>query len=112
LIRTLPCLALALALAACGESESEAPEAAAEVTPATAPAPAEGAVDAPGAMDSAAPAPALDDDDLLEAENRASYERRRRSMASYEDCIRQARGLPAETRARIEEACEARREAP
>lgn len=51
-------------------------------------------------------------EDALEEENRREYERRVRSMGSYEDCVRQAASLPPEVRARVVENCGWRRGAP
>lgn len=51
-------------------------------------------------------------EDALEEENRREYERRVRSMGSYEDCVRQAAQLPPEARARVVENCEWRKGAP
>jgi hypothetical protein len=106
-----------LALTACGGergSDEPVPAEGAELgaerqTEPDAPPPAAEAVAPP---DSAAIARALDEDDALEAENRATFRARQRSMASYDECMAAARGLPPEPRARVEAACAARREAP
>lgn len=102
-----------LALAGCGEREdggAGSPPAAVE--PATPSAPESPAADTLVPLDSAALAAEMSADAALEEENRRSYEERLRSMAGYTECMRQARDLPAEVRARIEAACGRLQDAP
>ena len=102
---------IGLALAGCGGG-GEVPGATEDAAPA-ARQPVEHPAEAETEpLDSAAVASALAEDEALDAENRATYEARLRSMAGYAECMAQARGLPPETSARIQAACEGRRESP
>lgn len=101
-----------LALAGCGGDAAEPPPALDAVSPAPAASPPPGALAEPETLDSAAVARAIAEDSALEAENRATYETRLRSMGGYAECMAQTRDLPPETRARVQAACERRRAAP
>lgn len=107
-----------VALAACAAEHGEAEPEGAAASPAVSlagEAPA-GAEPAPGGdAPSLSPAEvdaALAAEDSLDAHNRRTFEARRRSMASHQECMAQARGLPegSPTRARIEQACAPRRD--
>lgn len=100
----------ALALAACGGG-GEAPPHAEETARASPPIEA-GPEPEPEPLGPEAVARAIAADSALEAGNRATYQRRLRSMGGYEECLAEARPLPPATRERIEAACESRREAP
>ena len=113
--RLLTAAVLLLPLLACGR-EGERGVADGAVRAGTeAPPPAEPAAavdEEPPPLDSAAVARALAEDEALEAENRATYEARLRSMGGYAACMAQTRDLPAHVRGSVEAACERRREAP
>lgn len=109
-VRRVGAVLAALALAACegqrGGAETGDDSAAPAASPLAVPPPA---AEAPP-LDSAGLAAAMADEDSLDAYNRRSFEERRRSMGSYEQCLAQGRELPPEMQARIEAACETRRE--
>jgi hypothetical protein len=104
-------LLLVVLAGACADREETRAEVEASVAEHPAGAPAE---DAPLPADPEPPDPGaiaaeiaaeIAADEALEAENRAAYERRVRSMGDYGPCMEQARQLPPEQRARVEEAC-------
>lgn len=102
--RSLAALAV-LVFAGCGEREdggAGSPPAAEPAAPSAAESPA---ADTFVPLDSAALAAEMSADSALVVENRRSYEERLRSMAGYTECMRQARDVPPEVRARIEAAC-------
>jgi hypothetical protein len=101
-------LLLALVAGACQSQGAERPMATID-----------GAVDIEGSAaavsdspDGAAVAAVLEDDEMLDRENAASYRQRRHSMAHYAECLAQADGLPEPASERIVEACGRLEDAP
>jgi hypothetical protein len=115
--RLLPSILVVILAAACGGREETREEVEASIVSreeSAAPTPAEDASLTAGEALSAEDVAALvDEDSALDAENRREFERRRASMGSFADCMRDVENLPdAAARARIEAACRARRAGP